>query len=254
MRLITELCAHALVFHALGTACGLLLNFLRHVIMQAVIAGDVQQDSHSSKEDHHRGTTRADERKCLSRRGQKPRANADVHEYLQTENDCDAAGQHAAESVAAKKGDANAAVNDEEEPPEYEQRADQAEFFRNDREDEVRLTVRHVQQFLMAVVEANAEESAGTQRIIGLNQLITVAKRVFPGINERGQSRHTVGLNDGEQRKERREHDREQKHLLGVATTDKEQCVAHQTHDNRHGHVRLQHNKAADNTDDQEHR
>ena len=106
----------------------------------------------------------------------------------------------------------------------------------------------------MAVVEADAEEPAGTQRIIGLNQLVAVAKRVFPRINEGGQPREPVRLDDGEQRKECGKHDGKQEHLFRVATADEEQRISHEAHDDRHGHVRLQHDESADDADDEKHR
>lgn len=100
----------------------------RLIVMNAIVARNIEQYAHSSKEDHHRGTARADERKRLSVVGRSP-VQTPILTRLQAENDRDTAGQHATEPVAAQKRDANPAVNDEAESKEHKQRADQAEFF-----------------------------------------------------------------------------------------------------------------------------
>ena len=116
---------------------------------------------------------------------QEPRHRAEVHDRLQPDPRRDAGGEEPAERVGRAHRDPDARVDHHAERDQHDQLADQPELLAEHREDEVRVRVRQVLPLLTAGAEPDPEPSAGAERDQTLDQLIPVAQRVLPRVEER---------------------------------------------------------------------
>src|SRR3954447_19873151 len=134
--------------------------------------GDIHQHAEEREGAHQRAASIADEGRgdAFGRAGTEHDAHVD--EALDDDDDGRAEGQIAAEVVIHAPGGAEASPEDHAEAEEDDAGADEAEFLTDDGVDKVGVGLGEVEELLLAVHQAGAEESAGADRDLRLLGLV----------------------------------------------------------------------------------
>src|SRR5215472_10417898 len=163
-----------------------------------------------------RGAAVADERQRYA--GDRPRRcrDADVHERLQDDRRRDAGREIETESVFGCGCDADAAICEREEEQEHRGRADKAELLTDDRVDEIRIRLRQVAELLTALPESNPEDTARSERVERLYDVVTGALRVVERMEKRGEAIAPVRAreDEGDDRRDRDDRLEDEMHRL----------------------------------------
>src|SRR2546427_9938097 len=98
---------------------------------------------------------------------------------------------------------AKAPPHEDGEERDDRQGADEPELLTDDGEDEVRVRLRQVEELLLRLADAAAQEAAATQRQPRLDDLKSAAARIAPRVEERRDAAQPIGREPDGQWEER---------------------------------------------------
>ena len=146
---------------------------------------DTHQHTKTQQQGQHRGAAVAHQRQRYADYRQDAADHAHVDECVGGEGQRDGARHQAREIGRGIRGDDEAAPDHEHIQTQQDQVAEQAEFFRVHRENEVGGALRQeVEMGLCAVQVALAEDAAGTHCDGRLDGMVTLAQRVLRGVEQ----------------------------------------------------------------------
>src|SRR5205823_4032699 len=134
----------------------------------------IQQDSDGNQTGDQRRAAVAHQRQRQSLRRQQAQRDADVDQRLDADQQRESQRRVKLEAPVRVTRDAEAAPHQEREQREQPERADEAELLADDGEDEVGVRLGEEKEFLPAVADAEAAQSAGAdgdQALHGLESL-----------------------------------------------------------------------------------
>src|SRR5689334_5661243 len=141
------------------------------------------QDAQRREQRDQRAAALADERQRHAGHRHEPDVHADVDEHLEQDKRHDPHGDKPSERVIGVAGDAEAAEEQDDEEPEEEHGAGEAELFGSNAEDVVRrLGAQVIELRLGAVREALPEYATRADADLRLQDVEPGPERIFPGI------------------------------------------------------------------------
>src|SRR5439155_289768 len=127
-----------------------------------------------------------------SLRRQEARHDPQVHERLRRDQDGDPERQVAAEGIGRPQSDPEPAPDQNDEEGDDGRGADEAQLLADDREDEIRVRFREVEELLAGRADALAEDPPVAEREPGLDDLKAAPARIRPRVEERDDAAQPV--------------------------------------------------------------
>src|SRR5947209_7103852 len=120
------------------------------------------------------------ERQGQPLRRQEARHDPQVHQRLRRDQDGDPERQVAAEGIGRPQSDPEPAPDQNDEEGDDGRGADEAQLLADDREDEIRVRFREVEELLAGRADALAEDPPVAEREPGLDDLKAAPARIRP--------------------------------------------------------------------------
>src|ERR1700722_1297474 len=153
---------------------------------------DIQEHARGQQHHQHVGAAVADKRQRDSLGRHEAEHDDEINQRLEYHHRGDAEREQPAETVGRGVRGSNSTPSVDAEESDHDHGADEAKFFTDHRVDEVGVRFGKIEEFLLALHEANASETTGADGDERLQQLETGAKRIGVRIKERRQSRLAV--------------------------------------------------------------
>src|SRR5947209_14866351 len=182
------------------------------------LLGDVQEHSRREHRDQQGRAAERDEWQRQAFRGQQTGHDTQVHERLGGDQHGDPERQVAAEGIGRSQTDPEPAPDEHDEEGDDGERAHQAELLADDREDEVGVRFREIEELLARGADALAEDSAVSEREPRLDDLEPAASRIGPRIDEREDAAQPVRRHPDRHHERRQRREQDEAEVTGVAT------------------------------------